>query len=70
MPRYTRRTVVVEAKQVGTQTNLGSLGVALATSDWLITTASGTLVTTSAINFDNKYTTAPEGSETTGVYYD
>ena len=70
MARYVKKSVVVDAKQVGSQTNLGSLGVSLATSDWVLTLASGTFVTLSSAVFGVKYDSTSEGTTLTGTDYD
>ncbi len=70
MARYVKNPVVVDAKPVGAQTNLGSLGVSLATSDYIIELASGTLVTLSSATFNSKYTATSEGTTLTGTDYD
>lgn len=70
MARYVKKAVIVDAKQVGSQTNLGSLGTSLATSDWIIELASGTLVTLSNATFVSKYDSTSEGTTLTGTDYD
>jgi len=63
--KFQRKPTIVEAIQVSTPANFGSLG-ALVTGDWIINTILGTLGTLNSTDFNNTFMQTSQNAELTG----
>lgn len=67
--KYQKKSTIVGATQADTGADYGTLGTLIST-DWVITLASGQLVTMDNTTFTAKYSAASDTSALTGTDWD